>query len=109
MLSLYDFGTTSWGNRFNVSHMDALLTTAFLARTNCSKHLLYQLIKNKEILVHESTVPVLGQTATHMCEEQSRKESKEKRWRYLYVVPQACPNTLPKRKPKPNQASQTQP
>lgn len=38
ILSRYDFGTTSSGNSFKVSHILALLTTAFLARTNCSIH-----------------------------------------------------------------------
>ena len=34
--SVYDFGRKSLGNSFNVSHIDALLTTAFLARMNCT-------------------------------------------------------------------------
>lgn len=31
----YESGRAPGGKSFNVSHIDALLTTAFLARTNC--------------------------------------------------------------------------
>jgi hypothetical protein len=52
ILSRYDFGTTSLGNSFKVSHILALLTTAFLARINCSVH---KCSSTNEINVH--TIP----------------------------------------------------